>query len=80
MRAEFLYQWTLFRISPEWWLRDIWRVRTEKTLLWLGRHMPRRVRYWATIVSCAEASQGQWGNEHPDAISMMTMLKRIESN
>jgi hypothetical protein len=66
----FFWKW---RTSP----RHEWRVLREKFLLGLGRRMPRSVRYWATIVSCAEATQGQWGNEHPDTVSIMTMLKRV---
>lgn len=77
------YEWTILRsdlrtAGPRYWLQDRWRVYSEKALLGIGRRMPRRVRYWATIVSCAEATQGRWSPEHPDSVSIMTMLKRVE--
>ncbi len=50
----------------------------EKLWLWLARHMPRRLRYWATIVTGAEASQGQWSNQEVPAMLFMDAVKRTD--
>lgn len=71
----------LDRHRIKWWIESPsteWGVLKEKILWAIARALPGPIRYLATVVSCGEATMGQWGNEHPDQVSMMTMLKRIE--
>ena len=46
--------------------------------IFLAYHLPRRVAYWAAIRVGAHATCGEWGNESPTEVSMMTILKRWE--
>lgn len=53
------------------------RAKREDMLFWIGRHMPRSVRYYTTVVSCAEATTGQYGDTLVPELTMMEMLKRV---
>lgn len=63
-----------------WWTspRGEWRNLKERVCWIVARRMPGPFRYYATVLSCGEATSGQWGNEHPGSVGMMEMLKRIE--
>jgi len=69
--------------SPSFWgvlfrmHRSEW---TEIWLRWLVWLLPRKLVMWCAVRVMAHASTGPWGNEHPDSISMMTMLQRWEMN
>lgn len=65
--------WRLIVFKVRWEMR----ATCEHLLFWIGRHMPRSVRYYATVVSCAEATTGQYGATIPDELSVMQMLKRV---
>lgn len=41
--------------------------------------LPRRIALWAMIRVAAHATQGPWGNEHPDSIGYKEMHDRWES-
>lgn len=57
-----------------------WKIQSisENILHWLARKMPRLLRYWATIVSFAEATTGQYGDTIVPELTVAEMLKRIE--
>jgi hypothetical protein len=38
--------------------------------------LPKWLVYWAGIRMAAHATQGEWGHEYPDDVSVMDMLKR----
>lgn len=48
----------------------------EKFLFWLAHKMPKPLRYAATIVSCAEATTGEYGDTEVPSLLMVDMLKR----
>lgn len=50
----------------------------DKIALWCARRLPRWLRYWATIVSGAEATTGKYGDTEVPALLFMDVLKRIE--
>lgn len=50
-----------------------WRERMTMRLAWM---LPRYLVMWCAYRVMAHASQGQWGNETPDSIDMMTMIDR----
>lgn len=64
---------TMVALQARWW----WQRRPEKVALWLARHMPHYLRYWATIVSCSEATTGVYGSTIVPELSMMDMLQRV---
>ena len=47
--------------------------RLSMKLAWM---LPKNVAYWAFIRVAAHATQGQWGNECPDHVSVMTAMGR----
>lgn len=51
-------------------------ARVEKLIIAIVWRLPRRVVMWAAIRLMAHATVGQWGNEHPDSVSIMAALKR----
>jgi hypothetical protein len=61
-------------------LRLRWKIAAmkEQALLFAARRIPRRLRYWATIVSIAEATTGEYSGTIVPDLSAMEMLKRIE--
>ncbi len=48
----------------------------DKACMKVAWMLPERVVMWASIRLMAHATQGQWGNESPDSVSVMTALKR----
>ena len=59
-------------------LRLAYHQFREDACLWLARRMPKRLRYWATIISGANASQGEWGHVDASLMLFMDVLKRNE--
>ena len=59
-----------------------WRAAQakERILLWLARKMPRSLRYWATVVSGAEATTGEYANTIVPDLKFKDVLKRIETH
>jgi len=51
-------------------------MKHEKLWMWVAWRLPRPLVEWCAIRLMAHATQGQWGNESPDAVSVMTALKR----
>jgi hypothetical protein len=51
------------------WLRE----RVAFRLAWL---LPRDVAMWAAIRVYAHATQGKWGGETPESVSILTALQR----
>lgn len=51
------------------------RVR-DNLCLWLARRMPWRMRYWATVVSGAEATCGVYGSTVVPEVTFMEVLHR----
>lgn len=60
------------------WINWKWSGFKEAALLHMARALPKPLRYWATIVSCAEASSGEWSNQVVPDMLAMDVLKRIE--
>jgi hypothetical protein len=48
----------------------------DTVCLWLARHMPRRLRYWAVIVAGADATTGKWSATVVPDITFMEVLQR----
>lgn len=49
----------------------------DKMLLFVARRLPRRLRYWTTIVSGAEATTGEHSGQEVPSLLFMDVLKRI---
>lgn len=69
-----LYTLCYARISTEMLIRKM----REDTLFWLARHMPRSLRYYATVVAASEATTGKWSNTVVPELTVVEMLNRIE--
>lgn len=65
--------WRTIVLNARWTIR----AKREHVLFWVGRRMPRSVRYFATVVSCAEATTGRYSDTLVPEITMMEMLKRV---
>jgi hypothetical protein len=65
--------WGMVILQARWW----WQKRPEVLCLWLARRMPHYLRYWATIVSCGEATTGEYGSTLVTELRMMEMLERV---
>ena len=63
--------WTSVRYGPS----DV-REWAEIKIAWM---LPKGVAKWAMIRVAAHATQGQWGNEHPDSIGYKEMHDRWEA-
>lgn len=50
----------------------------EKIWIWIAWRLPKTLAMWCAYRLAAHASQGEYGHEAPDDISMMDMLKRWE--
>lgn len=48
----------------------------DKIAMWIAWHLPRWLVYWCAIRLNAHATQGVWGNESPNDISIMDALGR----
>jgi len=51
----------------------------EKLAIKVAWALPRSVALWAFTRVAAHATQGQWGNEHPDTVSIMTAMGRWDA-
>lgn len=60
-------------------LRYRWNRWCEKMVMGFVWALPRRVVMWAFMRVMAHATQGPWGNEHPDDVTWGMALKRWES-
>jgi len=58
-------------------VRWAFRAKREDVLFWIGRHLPRSVRYYTTVVSCIEATNGPYSDTLIPELTMMEMLKRV---
>lgn len=62
-----------------WWDVRYWaKRRAEALLMWTANRMPRKLRYWTTVMSCAEATTGRYSNTVVTDLSITDMLKRID--
>jgi len=50
----------------------------DKFYSWLGRKMPRKLRYWATIQSCVEATTEQYSDTIVTELTVDKLLARIQ--
>jgi hypothetical protein len=50
----------------------------DKLWLWTARQVPRRLRYWCTIVAASEASTGQWSGQLVPDLLVTDVLKRTK--
>lgn len=51
-------------------------MKFDKLCMWIAWHLPKRVVMWAYYRIAAFATQGEWGNEHPDDVTIMTAVDR----
>jgi hypothetical protein len=42
------------------------------------RLAPRWLVYWCSVKAAAHVTVGEWGNDHPDDVSVIDMLTRLE--
>lgn len=59
------------------WRYEVTRYR-EKAIMWIAWHLPKIIAYWAAIRVAGHATTGPYGDQHPDTVSVMDMLKRWE--
>lgn len=53
----------------------VWR---DKFLLWLAKRLPVSLKKWVLIDCLAHATQGKWGAECPDSVSVFTAWDRLD--
>lgn len=51
----------------------------EKLMLKFVWMLPNKLVYWCAIRLMAHATQGEWGNESPTKVNIMTALQRWPS-
>lgn len=49
---------------------------TEKLAMWVAWHLPRIICHWCAVRLFAHATQGKWGNEHPESVTVIDAMKR----
>lgn len=54
------------------WLREF----TEMVQIKIAWALPHKIVMWAAIRLIANATQGEWGHEHPGDVSVMQALDR----
>lgn len=69
------YAWSYVKLSAQMFYNE----RREAILFWLAQHMPRSLRYYATIMAAAEATSGKWSNTVVPELTVTDMLRRIEA-
>lgn len=51
----------------------------EKLWIKIAWKLPKNLIMWAALRLMAHATQGQWGNDHPDDVSIMDALGRWDT-
>jgi len=71
MKSWFEYQWLLLRSGARWNRLKDWMSMT------IAFKLPKRIAYWSTIRVGAHATCGEWGNESPTDLKLMTAVERF---
>jgi len=50
----------------------------DRFYAWLARKLPKRLRYWATIQSCVEATTGEYRHTVVTELTVDHLLARIQ--
>lgn len=58
------------------WRYELIERRREKVVHAIVWHLPHWLIYWSAIRAGANATTGEFGNEHPDETSVMDVIKR----
>lgn len=62
-----------------WWMvRCNWRGWLLDRAIGWAMYCPAWLRYVVTISACAKATTGQYGSDHPDDVSVLDLLQRID--
>jgi hypothetical protein len=48
----------------------------ERIKIAIAWALPRDIAYWALVRVAAHATAGEWGDQHPDTVSVMDAMDR----
>lgn len=64
-------------MGERFWLIRLALIRWREWWCWkLAWAVPERLVYFVALRAAAWATQGKWGNESPNSVSVMQMLSR----